>query len=64
MNNFTELIAKASEEEVQEMMTAFETWYAVHYPDWEVYYIAVPKDPVKKKEHLRRIFEFIQKQEI
>lgn len=46
------------------MMKAFETWYAVHYPDWEVYYMAVPKDPAKKKEHLRRIFEFIQKQEI
>lgn len=64
MDKFNALLAQATEEEVQKMMTAFETWYAVHYPDWEVYYMAVPKDPVKKKEHLRRIFEFIQKQEI
>lgn len=43
MDKFNALLAQATEEEVQEMMKAFETWYAVHYPDWEVYYMTVPK---------------------
>ena len=43
MDKFNALLAQATEEEVQEMMKAFETWYAVHYPDWEVYYMAVPR---------------------
>ena len=47
--------------EVQELMDAIQDWYRVTYPDWDVMYMAVPKEPKARKAALTRMWKILKK---
>ena len=47
--------------EVQEVMEAIQDWYRVTYPDWDVMYMAVPKEPKARKAALKRMWIMLKK---
>ena len=47
--------------EVQEVMEAIQDWYGEAYPDWDVVYMAVPKEPKSRKTALKRMWILLKK---
>ena len=61
-SEFAELIGhiqRLSREELDKVMEAIEKWFAVAHPDWDVVYIAVPKDPDLREKELKSIWNLL-----
>ena len=54
-------IAQASYTELEQIMRAVENRFSVAFPDWEVIYVSVHKDPKLRKEEVARLLEFIER---
>ena len=50
-----------SEEEIQEVMDGVQAWYREVYPDWDVMYMAVPKEPKARKAALHGMVALLKK---
>ena len=61
MEEILEWIQNAYVEELQEIMQAIEKRYQEEYPDWNVIYVAVPTDPVLRREKLESIIKWFDK---
>ncbi len=59
-----ELLAKIRElsrEEIDLVMEAVRSWFADTYPDWDVMYAALPKDPQQRRQRVEGIIYFMTK---
>ncbi len=59
-----ELISKIkslSRPELEAVMAAVEERYSAAYPDWDVVYVALHKDPVQRKREFEALLEFAAK---
>ena len=56
-----EKIRVSDEIELSQMTKEIVGRYAQEHPDWIVTYVSMPKDPVKRREQLKRLFEFYEK---
>ena len=61
MDELLEKIKALSQAELDEVMKGIEKWYEEAYPDWDVVYIAMPKDPVQRKQRFLGILRLIAK---
>ncbi len=61
MDTLFEKIQQASLHELQEIMDEIAERYAVLYPDWDVIYVAVHKDPALRKAELAQIISQMEK---
>ena len=53
-------IERADEQDLREIMDAVQERFAVAYPQWDIVYVAVPKeDPEKRKEILKKVFDML-----
>ncbi len=59
MEKIIEKIQTLSAEELPKVMEAIERRYAEAYPEWDVVYIALHKDPVLRKEEYERMLKYI-----
>ncbi len=59
MEKLIEKILCLNQAELDEVMQAIETWYRIAYPDWDVVYIALHKDPVLRKQELSHILDLL-----
>ncbi len=58
MTNLFYQIRNLSETELRELMDAIAMKIAEDYPDWDIYYVALHKDPVLRQQEIERIREF------
>lgn len=61
MDELLEKIKALSQTELDEVMHGIEKWYEEAYPDWDVVYIAMPKDPVQRKQRFMGVLRLIAK---
>ena len=61
MDELLEKIKALSQTELDEVMLGIEKWYEEAYPDWDVVYIAMPKDPVQRKQRFMGVLRLIAK---
>lgn len=57
---FHELLAyieNADDKQLNQMMTAIESRYRSAYPDWEVIYVAVQREPKERKKNIDSIVD-------
>ena len=59
MDELIDKVKTLSREELDRVMEEIEKWFAVTHPDWDVVYIAVPKDPVLREEKLKSIWNIM-----
>ncbi len=59
METIFEAIQQATLSELQEIMAEIEERYAILYPDWDVTYLAIHKDPVLRKAELANIIHAV-----
>ena len=52
MDQVSILIESASQQELQILMDAIQDRYAQLFPDWDILYMALPKQDSPEKEHL------------
>ena len=60
-NEVITYIEQAYDFEIQEIMNAVERWYAIAYLQWDVFYVAVHKDPELRKKELEELSAYIAK---
>ena len=46
--------------DLQVCMRTLERQYARRHPDWDIVYVAVPKDPTRRKAELARILSLME----
>ena len=61
MKHILEKIEQADDFEIREIMDAVERRYAVAYPQWDVFYAAVHKDPALRRKDLEDLVVYIEK---
>ena len=54
-------IRHSSDDTLYQIMRSIERRYAYVYPDWEVLYIAVHKDPKLRKAEIAQLITFLEK---
>ena len=54
-------IEQADDFQIQEIMDAVKRRYAIAYPQWDVFYTAVHKDPALRKKDLDDLEAYIKK---
>ena len=60
METVFDRIERAGEQELREIMDAVQDRFAVAYPQWDIVYVAVPKeDPDRRKEILEKAFDML-----
>ena len=62
MEELLRRIEETDDFEIQDIMRAVERRYKIAFPDWEVVYMAVHRDPKLKEEDLKNIIAFIEKE--
>lgn len=55
MKNIVKQIKTCRESELQAIMKAIERRYAEAFPEWDVYYIALHKDPILRRQEIEAI---------
>ena len=53
-------IQTMEDSELQACMRALERRYQHRHPDWDIVYIAVPKDPVQRKTALAQVISLME----
>ena len=61
MRQVIEKIEQADDFEIQEIMDAVERRYAIAFPQWDVFYAAVHKDPELRRKDLEKLVAYIEK---
>ena len=61
MKHILEKIEQADDFEIREIMDAVERRYAIAYPQWDVFYAAVHKDPALRRKDLKDLVAYIEK---
>ena len=61
VNEIIAYIEQADDFQIQEIMDAVKRRYAIAYPQWNVFYAAVHKDPVLRKKDLDDLVAYIEK---
>ena len=56
-------IEQADDSEILQIMRAVERRYAQQYPQWDVIYMAVHKEPKQRAADLKQILDFLEKEE-
>lgn len=59
MQEVIKQIQSLTDYELREVMHTIEKQFAIFHPDWDVIYIAVHKDPEKRKTELKQILEML-----
>ena len=59
--NVLKTIEQADDFQIREIMDAVERRYAIAYPQWDVFYAAVRKDPALRKMDLAELVAYIEK---
>ena len=59
MNELIKQIEALSREEIEQVMDAIEEWFSVTYSDWDVVYMAVPKDPDLREKMLKSMWQIL-----
>jgi len=54
-------IEQADDFQIREIMDAVERRYAIAYPQWDVFYAAVHKDPALRRKDLEDLAAYIEK---
>ncbi len=62
MQRFMKKINALSELELQEVMAAIQKRYAANFPEWDVFYLAIPKDPSQRKAEIELLLNLICKE--
>ena len=62
MEELLQRIAVADDFEIQDIMRAVERRYKIAFPDWEVVYMAIHRDPKLKEKDLKGIIARIEKE--
>lgn len=57
-------IEKADDRLIQQVIQAVIRRYGAAYPDWEVIFYALPKDPQKRQQELQSLIHFLQAHEM
>ena len=60
--NVLKIIEQADDFQIREIMDAVERRYAVAYPQWDVFYAAVHKDPALRRKDLDDLVAYIEKE--
>jgi len=55
------IIEQADDFQIREIMDAVERRYAIAYPQWDVFYAAVHKDPALRRKDLEDLAAYIEK---
>ncbi len=61
MEDILEVIKTLTQPELQKVMEAIEARYNVLYPQWDVLYIALHKDPELRKQELAALQRFLSR---
>jgi len=61
MKQILEKIEQADDFQIREIMDAVERRYAIAYPQWDVFYAAVHKDPALRRKDLEDLAAYIEK---
>ena len=61
LNEVLTYIEQADDLEIEEIMEAVERRYAIAYPEWDVFYTALHKDPALRKKELDELVAYIAK---
>ena len=56
-----EFIEQADDLEIERIMEAVERRYAIAFPEWDVSYTAVHKDPALRRKELEELVVYIEK---
>lgn len=59
--NLIAAIEEADGYMMNEIVKAVVRWYAKAYPDWDVSFLSLHKDPKLRKKELRETFRYIKK---
>ncbi len=59
MQEILKKISELSQYDLQQVMQAIEKRYARDYPDWDVYYVALHKDPELRRQQIANITQFV-----
>lgn len=62
MKHILEKIEQADDFQIREIMDAVERRYAIAYPQWDVFYAAVHKDPALRRKDLDDLVAYIEKE--
>ena len=54
-------VEKANDLQLQQIMDAVKRRYAAAYPQWDVFYAAIHKDPALRKKELKELVAYIEK---
>lgn len=57
-------IEKADDHLIQQVIQAVIRRYSAAYPDWEVIFYALPKNPQKRQKELQALIHFLQAHEL
>ena len=61
MQRVLDKIEQADDFETQQIMDAVERRYAIAFPKWDVFYVAVHKDPTLRRKDLEKLAAYIEK---
>ena len=61
MTDILARIEQADYEELDQIMDAVERRYAQVFPEWEVFYTAVHKEPALRRKELEELVAYIEK---
>ena len=61
MKEILRKIEQADDFQIREIMDAVERRYAIAYPQWDVFYAAVHKDPALRRKDLEDLAAYIEK---
>ncbi len=59
MEELLQIISQLSDIELQKVMRAVEKRYAYAYPEWDVFYVAVHKEPNMRKQDIDNILRLM-----
>ena len=54
-------IERTDDQEIQDVIQAVIRRYALAFPDWEVMFLSLPKDPQKREAQLELTIDFLRK---
>ncbi len=61
MKHWRRKIKNATEEELQQIMRMIEQRYAADFPDWDMHYLALHKDPVQREKEIALLKEMVNR---
>lgn len=60
MNKLIKIIETADDLEISQIIHAVVRRYADVYPDWDVFFLSLPKEPAERREQLAQMLEALK----